>query len=76
MLEEQGYYKSTDNAAGALPDPNRSQADTDIRIISDATDSSYINSLLESTFNIMGDNIAAKDAVSSALMALNQYLRL
>ena len=72
MLEEQGYYKSTDNAAGALPDPNRSQADTDIRIISDATDSSYINSLLESTFNLMVNHPEAKDAVASALMDINQ----
>ena len=45
------------------------------KIISDATDSYYVTSLLTSTFNIIRD-LESKDAVAAALMALNQSWRL
>ena len=71
MLEDQGDPKPTANTADAPPDPNSSQADTDISSISDATDSSYVTSLLASALNLMGNHQEAKDAVAEYLISLN-----
>ena len=76
MLEDQGYYNPTANATGAPLNSNRSQDDTGIGSISDVTDSSDINSLLASAFNIMGGHQEEKDAIASSMMELNQDWRL
>ena len=73
MLEDQGYSNTTANTADDPTNYNSSQAETDIRRISDATDTSYITSLLAPAFNIIGNHPDAKEAVASDLMALNQY---
>ena len=72
MMEYQSDLDPTANTADAPPDSNISQADNDISIISDTNYSSKITSLLDSVFNIIGNHPEAKDAVASALMALNQ----
>ena len=72
MLNYQGDSNPTANADDAPNDFNISQANTDISSISNATDSYNVTSLLASAFNLMGDHPEAKDAVSAALMSLNQ----
>ena len=72
MLEDQGDSNPTANAAYAPPDSRRIQADTGIRIISDATEYSDVNSLFASTFNQTDKHLEAKDAVASDMMALKQ----
>ena len=47
--------KPTSNATDAPTDYNTRQDETDTIIITDATDSSYVNSLLAATFSTMGD---------------------
>ena len=72
MLEDQGDFKTTANAADAPPNSNISQADTDIRKISDATGSSDVTSILASAFNLMVNYPEEKDAFTEDMMALNQ----
>ena len=74
MLEDQGDFNPTANMATDPCDSNSSQVDTYISSISDATDSSNVTSLLASAFKLMGNYPEARDAVTAALMALNQTL--
>ena len=75
MLNDKSDYKLTVNGDYALPNSNNSQYDTDISRITDVNDSSDVNSLLLSAFNIMnlmGGHLEAKDAVAADLMVLSQ----
>ena len=72
MMDYQGDFNPTANAGDDPPKYNISQSETDISIISDATYSSNITSILASAFNLMGNHPEAKEAVASDLMAINQ----
>ena len=72
MMEDQGCYKPTYNAADDPTNSNSRPAYTDISSITDATESSDITSILTSTFNIMVDRPEAKDAIAASMMALSQ----
>ena len=72
MLNEKSDSKPTTNAADSPIDPNSSQAETDNRRITDATEYSEVTIILASNFDIMGYNSEAKDAAAVDLMALHQ----
>ena len=72
MLNETSDSKPNTNVADAPPESNRRQPYTDIRRITDDTESSDVTSILAYDLNIMDAHPEANGAVAEDLMVLSQ----